>query len=124
MEMTVTFNNKGWEMYYDENNQVHYKEPPQDKTVTEIHGNKVYYDEDDDETKYVASNQPAERPCKRCGEYSTRQDHDYCLGNLGEKVISACCGHGAEQGFIMFRDGRIFREENPHQKTEEKNEDE
>lgn len=73
-------------------------------------GNKIYYDEKDEEYKYLTSDCIAERPCKRCGEHPTLDGHDYCLGNLGNNVTSACCGHGIRRGFILFRDGRLFIE--------------
>jgi len=40
------------------------------------------------------------RPCKRCGVPSTAKGHDACLGTV-QGAISACCGHGAERGFIL-----------------------
>jgi len=42
------------------------------------------------------------RPCKRCGVPSTANGHDACLGTV-PGAFSACCGHGAEKGFILRR---------------------
>jgi hypothetical protein len=42
-----------------------------------------------------------ERPCVLCGEMPTSEGHDACLGTL-PSVTSACCGHGAQRGFVVF----------------------
>ena len=47
-------------------------------------------------------------PCKRCGEYPVMDGPDPCLGML-PGVRAACCGHGAEPGYIMFRNGLVIR---------------
>ena len=43
-----------------------------------------------------------ERPCKRCGKLPTKEGHDACLGNI-PNVVSACCGHGIEKPYIIFK---------------------
>lgn len=43
-----------------------------------------------------------ERPCKRCGQLSTPEGYDACLGYV-EGVESACCGHGVSKAFIKFK---------------------
>ncbi len=48
------------------------------------------------------------RPCKKCGEYPNREGDDFCLGHLG-KVLNACCGHGKDEGYIMFENGITIR---------------
>ncbi len=48
------------------------------------------------------------RHCPQCGELPTKKGHDACLSNL-PGVQQACCGHGAEPGYIKFNDGRIIR---------------
>lgn len=60
------------------------------------------------------------RPCPKCGEAPSEDNHDPCIRNL-PGVAFACCGHGVEQGYIKFEDGRVFRFEklspsttNPH----------
>lgn len=42
----------------------------------------------------------AERPCVRCGLTAVPDGPDPCLGML-PGVISACCGHGVEQGWAI-----------------------
>lgn len=84
--------------------------------ISNFHGYEVYYDFEKKDWFYTDDNTSAtknERPCKRCGEYMIDDGNlrfDYCLGYLGENVTSACCGHGARKGFILFEDGRLFEE--------------
>jgi len=33
--------------------------------------------------------------------------HDPCIKNL-PGVMNACCGHGVEDGYIQFEDGRVI----------------
>lgn len=35
----------------------------------------------------------SDRPCTRCGQKSTPEGHDACIGTL-PGVMNACCGHG------------------------------
>ncbi|APM39418.1 hypothetical protein [Clostridium kluyveri] len=42
-----------------------------------------------------------ERPCIRCGSMPTREGYDACLGHI-EGAISACCGHGVEEGYVKY----------------------
>lgn len=44
-----------------------------------------------------------DRPCARCGRTPTEEGHDACLGDLGTDVIAACCGHGACDPYVMYR---------------------
>lgn len=48
------------------------------------------------------------RPCISCGERATSDGHDPCIANL-PGVVNACCGHGVEEGYIMFADGRMVK---------------
>ena len=48
------------------------------------------------------------RICAKCRQPRTKQGHDPCVANL-PCVRIACCGHGQEDGYIMFVDGRIIR---------------
>lgn len=48
------------------------------------------------------------RPCKKCGQPPTKEEHDFCIKNL-PGVINACCGHGVEDGYIQFENGIIIR---------------
>lgn len=43
------------------------------------------------------------RPCKRCGQEPTPEGYDACLGDLGEDVASACCGHGVQEGWVTTK---------------------
>jgi len=50
-----------------------------------------------------------QRPCGRCGLYSTPEGHDACLGTL-PGVTNACCGHGnAGAAYIQYGDGRYVQ---------------
>ena len=51
------------------------------------------------DTKEVASITP--RPCPMCQKPPTPEGHDACLGNI-PGVESACCGHGRENGYIIW----------------------
>lgn len=47
------------------------------------------------------------RPCKRCGADPIETDgHDPCIANL-PGVRNACCGHGVDDPYIEFNDGRV-----------------
>ena len=43
-----------------------------------------------------------ERPCKKCGKMPTKEGYDACLGFI-PNVKSACCGHGVEEGYIIWK---------------------
>lgn len=47
-------------------------------------------------------------PCKTCGCVPTIEGHDGCLGRL-PGVAFACCGHGIEEGYVMWKDGITVR---------------
>lgn len=51
---------------------------------------------------------PENRPCPRCGEFRGEDGIDPCLGKL-PGVTAACCGHGAEDGYVMFDNGVCIR---------------
>ncbi len=46
--------------------------------------------------------------CKRCGKRPNKKGHDYCLRNL-PGVRFACCGHGEQDGYILFENGVTIR---------------
>lgn len=46
--------------------------------------------------------------CTRCGHSPTKRGHDWCIRNL-PGVKHACCGHGEEDGYIMFTNGVTIR---------------
>lgn len=80
-----------------------------------IRGHKAYFDENKNEWLFCdekLNNESAE-VCPHCNHTHMSDDCDWCLREL-EKcdfIISACCGHNVEKGYIMLEDGRIFREE-------------
>jgi hypothetical protein len=39
--------------------------------------------------------------CKKCGKMPTNEGYDHCLGKL-EGVKHACCGHGVEEGYVIY----------------------
>lgn len=75
-------------------------------TVTSYkRGHPYYYD--GDKTEYYLDNKEplnVERKCVRCLEMPTKEGHDNCIGEL-PGVKFACCGHGIEQGYIIFNNG-------------------
>ena len=48
------------------------------------------------------------KPCKRCGKPPNKGGEDACLGHL-PGVRFACCGHGEQEGYIMFTNGVTIR---------------
>lgn len=45
------------------------------------------------------------RPCAKCKCFPTPEGHDACLGHIpGAKY--ACCGHGANPGYVLYEDGK------------------
>lgn len=46
--------------------------------------------------------------CNNCRQRRTPEGHDPCIANL-PGVLFACCGHGNEEGYIKFEDGRCLR---------------
>ncbi len=63
---------------------------------------------------FSASGEPVEDswrklPCGICGEKSTEEGHDKCIGIL-LGVMNACCGHGQiDEAYIVFSDKYILR---------------
>lgn len=50
-----------------------------------------------------------ERPCGHCGQHSSPEGHDACLGTL-PCVANACCGHGHDdEAYVQFWDGSTAR---------------
>ena len=43
-------------------------------------------------------------PCPHCGKRPGPNGEDGCLGHL-PGVVSGCCGHGVEEGFLIFENG-------------------
>jgi hypothetical protein len=46
-------------------------------------------------------------PCAVCGQLPTPEGHDACLGTLPD-VSAACCGHGKEEGYVLFESGLLI----------------
>lgn len=46
--------------------------------------------------------------CTKCNKSATKDGHDPCIANL-HGVINACCGHGHDQGYVMFENGITIR---------------
>ena len=81
-----------------------------------IRGHKAYFDEN--ENKWLFDDEKLNNEivevCPHCHHIHMSEDCDWCLKSL-EKcdfIVSACCGHSVEKGYIMLKDGRVFREEN------------
>ena len=68
--------------------------------ISHSRGHKIYFD--GSQWRYYDNNEPFkdERPCKRCGEFPTKDGFDHCLGRL-EGVDNACCGHGVVDGYYI-----------------------
>lgn len=51
-----------------------------------------------------------QRACRLCGRKPTAGGHDACIGHI-EGAVSACCGHGVEEPYVMvaLSGGRIKR---------------
>jgi len=77
-----------------------------------IGGHKVFWNEGLKEYRYQDGGQLVGkgvlRDCKKCGKPMKWRDPDPCLGVL-PGVAYACCGHGAEQGYIYFHSGVVIR---------------
>jgi len=69
-----------------------------------LHGHKIIFKEG--KWRYE-DGQVADqiRPCPRCNQMPTKENHDACIANL-PGVKNACCGHGVEPGYVEFEDGR------------------
>jgi hypothetical protein len=78
---------------------------------SESNGHKIYFDNEDSEWHYSDDKSLfifGDRPCTKCNHFQTDKGHDYCIRNL-PGVKNACCGHGIEDGYIQFNDGRCIR---------------
>ena len=76
-------------------------------------GHLTYYDWDTKNWRYSDNNEIVNdtRPCKKCGCSPTKEGYDACLGHI-DGAIYACCGHGAEKGYIMYPDKTVEIGEN------------
>jgi len=75
-----------------------------------VRGHQIYTDNGKD-WFYVDNNKPykkEERACIKCKLKVNNDKPDPCLGYL-PGVKYACCGHGVEEGYIMFENGKVIR---------------
>lgn len=78
-------------------------------------GHEIFLNTKDNEWYYTETNTKVsdneDIECLRCKKQSIG-DVDFCLYNLKDCgfIVSACCGHGVEKGYIMLKDGRRFEE--------------
>ena len=63
-------------------------------------GNLIFYRNDQWGYEDGTPLDTQERPCAKCGKSSTPEGYDHCLGYI-PGVVSACCGHGVEEGYIL-----------------------
>ena len=70
-----------------------------------IRGHAAYYN--GSAWRYQDNDEPAgpvwggdERPCPKCGQTAGADGYDPCLGFI-ESVMSACCGHGVEEAYVL-----------------------
>ena len=65
----------------------------------DVHGQWRYTDTEQLVSEHV------ERDCAQCGQASTIEGHDACLGEL-PGVVNACCGHGDEwKAYVVLENG-------------------
>ncbi|MBP2045247.1 hypothetical protein [Methanobacterium aggregans] len=64
---------------------------------------KEYYEDDGCEVL-----DRTERPCIKCGKKPSPEGYDACIGEL-PGVKYACCGHGVEDGHIIFENGTTLK---------------
>ena len=80
-----------------------------------VRGHKIYYDEKASKWLFCDDklNDTDVEVCPNCRQPHLPNDCDYCLRPLQECsfIVSACCGHNVERGYIKLKDGRIFRED-------------
>jgi hypothetical protein len=78
-----------------------------------LRGHPNHYDTDAECWRYSDTGEPTaetwrDRPCGVCGEPSTQEGHDPCLGTL-PGVLNACCGHGAiREAYVQMANGELL----------------
>ena len=82
--------------------------------ITTFHrGHKVYALQDSNgvysDWRYMDGTpiKKEERNCLRCKSPHDFKDHDHCIANL-PGVKYACCGHGAENGYVKLYSGKVI----------------
>ncbi|SCG85625.1 hypothetical protein [Methanobacterium congolense] len=82
-----------------------------------IRGHKVCFSEENPEKEFSREyyedtgsevGDRTQRPCVRCGKKPDPEGYDACLGKL-PGVKYACCGHGVEEGHIIFENGTTLK---------------
>ena len=70
---------------------------------TYFRGHKAFWSEELQDWVYFDTEEIVndKRPCKKCGESPTPDGYDACIGNV-EGVEYACCGHGVEEGYVIY----------------------
>jgi transcriptional regulator with XRE-family HTH domain len=74
------------------------------KTITGyMRGHLCYFNQHNQQWYYMDNDLPFDdtRPCPKCNKLPTPEGHDACLGHI-PGVSSACCGHGREDGAIIW----------------------
>jgi hypothetical protein len=73
--------------------------------TSHIRGHEIFFDNDQREFLYSDSlgTIRADRACNHCGKQPTPEGYDACLGHI-EGAVSACCGHGIDEKFVIMRD--------------------
>lgn len=79
--------------------------------ISHLRGHRIYWDELCESWFYMDDDKAADqdRPCPRCGRMPTKEGYDACLGYI-PGVVSACCGHGVCEPFILYQDDGINQE--------------
>lgn len=79
------------------------------KVPTYEYGHEVFYDGSYQahyaDTGNLVSAEPS-RPCPRCGHCRLPGGEDACLGHM-PGVTGACCGHGVQEGYVLYEDGTL-----------------
>ena len=89
-------------------------------------GRKIRFDEDiyewvyADDLSLIFDEIAPRGKCLRCGRMPTEDGHDACITNL-PGVINACCGHGVDEPYVMFKDKTVLRGEEAEKWIKENN---
>jgi len=72
--------------------------------VSLCRGHEIWFDHGDSVWRYVDNGNEIDemRPCAKCGKMPTKEGYDACLGYI-PGAVSACCGHGVRDEFIVRR---------------------
>ena len=69
-----------------------------------IFGHPVIWDEKLNDWVWEDTKEPySKRPkrCPQCSKLPTKEGYDPCIGEIPD-AISVCCGHGIEDGYIVW----------------------